>query len=251
MGVLYRGPLQVTVICWSMDRICDVWNQYVAYPDPAHLGCGPATTIGSTLYYRRTTVDNPISGLPWMVDGFLHKITVKATKSPPQDAAILIGGVSLSYYLKQKTSKKQLPLPPSPKGLPVLGNALQIPLENLAQEYANWGRELDSDIVSATALGKSIVVVNSIEKAFDLLDKRSAIYSSRFQSTVAAELLGFDYPFALLPYNDRWKERRRMFVQNFRPTDLSIVLPQAQEFINRFLVDLKRNPEELLEVARG
>lgn len=38
----------------------------------------------------------------------------------------------------------------------------------------------DSDIISATALGKVVVVVSSIDKALDLLDKRSTIYSSRY-----------------------------------------------------------------------
>jgi hypothetical protein len=38
---------------------------------------------------------------------------------------------------------------------------------------------VDSDIVCATALGKVVVVLNSVDKALDLLDQRSAKYSSR------------------------------------------------------------------------
>jgi hypothetical protein len=59
-----------------------------------------------------------------------------------RDAAVILGGVSLTYYLRPRGSKTRLPLPPSPKGLPILGNALNMPLENVAQGYAKWGEEL-------------------------------------------------------------------------------------------------------------
>ncbi|KAF5341790.1 hypothetical protein D9611_001158 [Ephemerocybe angulata] len=172
-----------------------------------------------------------------------------------QDAAVLLGGLSLSYYLRrQATSKKGnsgFPLPPSLKGLPILGNALDIPLENPGQGYERWGKELNSKIISARALGKSIVVVNSISIAVDLLDKRSAKYSSRPQSVMAKELMGWDYLFAMLPYDEKWKERRRMFVQHFRPADTSIIRPQEEEFAGRFLVELNRTPNQLHQVTRG
>ena len=113
-----------------------------------------------------------------------------------RDAAVLLGGLSLSYYIGHRASKKQLPLPPGPKGWPIIGNALDMPLEKMAQGYAKWGKDLseysfgwrarlltdwtiDSDIVSASAMGKVVVVLNSIDKALDLLDKRSTKYSSR------------------------------------------------------------------------
>jgi len=37
----------------------------------------------------------------------------------------------------------------------------------------------DSDIIHVNALGTSIIILNSYEAAFNLLDKRSSIYSSR------------------------------------------------------------------------
>lgn len=63
--------------------------------------------------------------------------------------------------------------------------------------------------------------------------------------------MGFDYPFVLLPYDDRWKERRRMFVQNFKPADTFIFHPQAREFTHRLLSDLKHDPEDFFEIIKG
>ncbi|QRW25406.1 cytochrome P450 family protein [Rhizoctonia solani] len=45
--------------------------------------------------------------------------------------------------------------------------------------YAQWCKELNSDIISLTVLGQNIIIVNSVEVARHLLDQRSTIYSSR------------------------------------------------------------------------
>lgn len=41
------------------------------------------------------------------------------------------------------------------------------------------------DVVHISLLGQPVIVLSSIEAAKDLLDKRSAKYSDRIQSTVA------------------------------------------------------------------
>jgi hypothetical protein len=48
---------------------------------------------------------------------------------------------------------------------------------SMPTDVFNW--TADSDIVSASAMGKVVIVLNSIDKALDLLDKRSTKYSSR------------------------------------------------------------------------
>ncbi|RXW22197.1 hypothetical protein EST38_g3663 [Candolleomyces aberdarensis] len=170
-----------------------------------------------------------------------------------QDAAVLLGGISLSYYLRKRATNGRAGFrqPPSLKGLPILGNALDIPLENCQQEYSKWAKELNSDIISASALGMNIVVIDTLSIALELMDKRSSRYSSRPETVMAKDLMGWDYLFAMLPYGERWKERRRMFVQHFRPADTSIIRPQEHEFVGRFLVELSRTPDRLFEVIRG
>lgn len=39
---------------------------------------------------------------------------------------------------------------------------------------------IDSDIIHIDAAGQSIVVLNSVEATYDLFEKRSSIYSSRY-----------------------------------------------------------------------
>src|SRR5712691_11311018 len=42
--------------------------------------------------------------------------------------------------LRQWSKRAPLPLPPGPKGWPLIGNMLNMPNENFAQTYTEWGR---------------------------------------------------------------------------------------------------------------
>ncbi|KAF6756890.1 cytochrome P450 [Ephemerocybe angulata] len=156
------------------------------------------------------------------------------------------------FYLSQR--QRRHPLPPSLKGWPLIGNALDIPLQNAGPIYATWAKKLGSNILSANALGTNLIIVNSIEIAEDLLEKRAVKYSDRPVSTLVNELMGWDWLFVFLPYSEPWKECRRLFVQHFRPGDdpsrPNTNASQTTEFVNRFLVDLRRTPEEFYGLAK-
>ncbi|KAJ3560779.1 hypothetical protein NP233_g10612 [Leucocoprinus birnbaumii] len=99
----------------------------------------------------------------------------------------------------RKRQKWLLPLPPSlPGGWPIVGNALQLPLSYVHLFYQEIGRKLGSKMVYIEALGQPIIVVNDACIANDLLDKRSAFYSSRprmpmFEVFVGALSLSMTY----------------------------------------------------------
>ena len=57
---------------------------------------------------------------------------------------VLIGAVVLTLVLipLYRTSKRdRLPLPPGPKGWPLIGNLLDIPRSNFVETYAEWARK--------------------------------------------------------------------------------------------------------------
>ena len=61
------------------------------------------------------------------------------------DIAVLLVtlfAVTLFYARSRKKSSEfaAYPLPPGPKGLPIIGNLLDIPLENEWLTFANWGK---------------------------------------------------------------------------------------------------------------
>lgn len=77
-------------------------------------------------------------------------------------------------------SKSGLPLPPGPKGLPVLGNVNDMPKGDIL-ECHHWLKHKDryGPISSVTVLGQTFVIINDPDIAFELLRDRSAIHSSR------------------------------------------------------------------------
>ena len=105
-------------------------------------------------------------------------------------------------YTRSRHGKAALPLPPGPKGLPLIGNAFDIPLSRQWETFQSWAQAYGTfvsaidifimrihsmstgDVVYLSLLGQSVVVLNSVQATSDLLDRRSGIYSDRFRSTV-------------------------------------------------------------------
>ncbi|CAE6428381.1 unnamed protein product [Rhizoctonia solani] len=87
-----------------------------------------------------------------------------------------------------------------------------LPTSDEHRIYASWSKELDSDIVSISVMGQTIVVLNSAEAANELLDRRSAIYSSRSELPMISDpdLIDWSRITGLLPYGERWRSQRRM-----------------------------------------
>ncbi|KAE9385572.1 cytochrome P450 [Gymnopus androsaceus JB14] len=84
-------------------------------------------------------------------------------------------------------TKSQKQLPPGPRGLPILGNVLQLGAVSWLT-FDRWKYEY-GPIVYLNMAGQHIVVLNTKVAATELLERRSAIYSDRPRSIVG-EYLG-------------------------------------------------------------
>ncbi|PPR02448.1 hypothetical protein CVT24_001997 [Panaeolus cyanescens] len=141
-------------------------------------------------------------------------------------------------------------LPPGPKGLPFIGNALDMPTQKEWLKFAQWG-EIFGDICSVTVLGQPLIILNSAQAAIDMLDKKSAIYSDRPVLQMGGELVGWKNTLVLLPYGDRFRRYRRLFyrligthasVKRFHPSSEL----EARAFLRRLVV----SPEQLANHVR-
>ncbi|KAJ6570544.1 cytochrome P450 [Mycena vulgaris] len=123
-------------------------------------------------------------------------------------AAILLGAAILQFA--RKLSKKNVPpLPPGPRGFPLVGNLFDMPTGKRWEVFARWGEKW-GDIVSVSVLGQNFVMVNSFEVAVELLEKRSRINADRPDSPMAGWLVGWKDIVAFLHYGEHFKQCRRL-----------------------------------------
>ncbi|KAI0256925.1 cytochrome P450 [Lactifluus subvellereus] len=120
------------------------------------------------------------------------------------------GGLILSIVIILAVQYIRSPwrkVPPGPKGLPVLGNVLE--LKDKAWLFKKDCKRKFQDIMYLNALGQPILILNSLKPASDLLDRRANIYSDRPRFIVAHEILCGGLFGVSLPYGDFWRRNRR------------------------------------------
>lgn len=112
---------------------------------------------------------------------------------------VFIVCISLAPLLWRR-SRSALPLPPGPPGLPLIGNALQVPSGFQWLTYTKWAKTWGvlrlpftcsaialtvfflvhtGDIIHVTVFGQPIIVISSLEIANELFEKRSSNFSDR------------------------------------------------------------------------
>ncbi|OCH96215.1 cytochrome P450 [Obba rivulosa] len=105
-------------------------------------------------------------------------------------------------------------------------------------------------MVSLSVLGNTIIVVNSMRIVMDLLERRSSTYSDRPRMVMLNELVGFGWGLAFRPYDNAWRDGRKMFHQEFHPTAVKRFRPVELEYVHQFLQSLLSTPHDVLEHLR-
>ncbi|KAF7332878.1 Cytochrome P450 [Mycena venus] len=154
------------------------------------------------------------------------------------DGVVTVVALGLCYRLyKRKTT---LPLPPGPKGLPLIGNVLNMPKSHAWKTFAQWG-DIYGGIMSVTLMGQPFVILNDPAMAAEILDKRGNLYADR-PTLEMANMSGYDRVLGGTRYGN--KEYRRL-IGKVIGTKKSMVKfnvvenYQANMFLKRVLEDPK------------
>ncbi|KAJ4367707.1 hypothetical protein N0V86_009828 [Didymella sp. IMI 355093] len=149
------------------------------------------------------------------------------------------------------TKISALPLPPGPKGLPVLGNINDLPKPGKL-ECHHWAehKDLYGPVSSITVLGQTFIIINDPKVAFELMRDRSSIHSSR-PGQIFSSMVGWDNATAMMPYTDSWKIHRKTITKIASSNTSVSVFDRVQEVeAAHFLLDLLSTPEDLFDHIR-
>ncbi|KAJ7663410.1 cytochrome P450 [Mycena polygramma] len=152
-----------------------------------------------------------------------------------------------SYIRKNRSPS----LPPGPRGLPLIGNVLDIPTVAQWLTFAELG-DVWGDIMCLTALGQTLIVVNSNKVAEDLLESHGATLSDRPMIPFGGVLCGFDNTLVLAQYGDRVRKERKLFHRLFgTPASIKQFAPLLSGEVHKLLRNIAANPDRFLnEIKR-
>lgn len=109
------------------------------------------------------------------------------------------------YLYKGTINPQSLPLPPGPKGYPLIGNLSDLPTHKPWLAYHDMFKkhgqltkavlpsfhltpDLIGDMVYLNVLGQGFLVLGSLERTNDLFERRSSNYSDRPQTAMIMDL---------------------------------------------------------------
>ncbi|KAF9077321.1 cytochrome P450 [Rhodocollybia butyracea] len=156
--------------------------------------------------------------------------------------AVLLVVVTAYLYYRYNTLSSPL-FPPGPRKSWLTGNTLNIPLTTPWITYANWARQYGKFMGLRISGEGDVVIINSLDAARDLLERRAQIYSDRPFSTMD-DLGGWHFNVGAMPYGDRWRKHRRLFQQSFRPAAIQNFQPTQRRKIHDLVVNLVNGPDE-------
>ena len=126
-------------------------------------------------------------------------------------AALFFGCILFRQLNKPKSSNPNgLPLPPGPKGYPLIGSLFDMPINKPWLVYDEWCKTygksfiIDSlcpkelslfigDMIYFNVLGRHFLILSSLKRTNDLFEKRSSNYSDRPRLPMLVELYVSDF----------------------------------------------------------
>lgn len=98
----------------------------------------------------------------------------------------ILAGVPIVFYAYRRLKSRNgvvenalnLPLPPGPKRDPIIGSVRSFPQGRWYETFSAWQKKY-GDIIYLDMLGTPMLVVNALDIAKDLTEKKGHIYSGR------------------------------------------------------------------------
>ncbi|KAK1965634.1 cytochrome P450 [Colletotrichum sublineola] len=153
---------------------------------------------------------------------------------------------AIGKLFQARRNARRLPLPPGPKGLPLVGNLLDLPPPGTFAAY-HWVKHKDLyGPISCVSVGSdTIVLLNDAQAAFDLLEKQSLLTSGRPELEFL-NMVGNQNSTGALQYNDTLRTHRKHFARIIGTRATAGQFDKLQEAeVAHFLLHVLDDPDNL------
>ncbi|PYH90001.1 cytochrome P450 oxidoreductase OrdA-like protein [Aspergillus ellipticus CBS 707.79] len=161
----------------------------------------------------------------------------------------LVGFYIASLLSNRK--KNHPPLPPGPRRLPLIGNLWDLPTPD-QQDWQHWlkHKEQYGVISSLSVMGQTIIILNDARLAVEIMEKRSAINSSRPQQNFT-EMTGWDDILGCVKNPERVRQTRKHMHREIGSNKSVSRFNDIQSAeAGRFLLRVLESPDQLLQHIR-
>ncbi|KAH8682197.1 cytochrome P450 [Xylariales sp. PMI_506] len=162
-------------------------------------------------------------------------------------AYIFVLFVVAQFVKARVTKRQQLPLPPGPKGFPIVGNVTDLPPKGVP-EWQHWFKHKDlyGPISSVTAFGQTIIILHDLDMTVELLEKRSVNFSSRPHMVFASDMVGYSQLVAFQSYTESFREQRKLMAKQIGSRTAVARFQSAIDLkVRRLLLGILEEPEAL------
>ncbi|KAF9522740.1 cytochrome P450 [Crepidotus variabilis] len=123
-----------------------------------------------------------------------------------------------------------------------------IPVNNQWFLFNEWSK-VYGDLTYFRILHQHFIVVNKLEVAIELFEKRSNNYSSRPHAAMV-DLMGWDFNSALKPYGTVWRNHRRLLHQYLKPEVIPNYQATQEKKVHDMLLQLLESPSNFMSHIR-
>ncbi|RDB16524.1 O-methylsterigmatocystin oxidoreductase [Hypsizygus marmoreus] len=142
--------------------------------------------------------------------------------------------------------RTRLPLPPGPRGWPIIGNLFDMPQDVPWRTFSHWGREY-GEISSVTVFGQPVIVLNSVKAATELIGNKGKLYADRPELLPPGNFIGWKCVLPILKIGETFRLYRKLWHQE-SGTHAAIQKYHAFEetAMRTFLRGLEQTPQDFL-----